>query len=106
MPPTGEVQQIISVSAERTRGELADLLRIEKVVGPSDPPSLFIEEPVGRSAGRGGRLVDQSEFHRGCACSRQAAKSGAVAPLTKELLGSYAWGKQPMLRYGPAAVSR
>ena len=50
---------------------------------PGDAHSLFIEEPVGRSAGRSGRLVDQSEFHRGCACSRQAAKSGATAPWTK-----------------------
>jgi len=49
--PTGEVQQVIGVSAERTRRELAHALGVEKGVGPGDLLPLRIEQAIGRSAG-------------------------------------------------------
>jgi hypothetical protein len=42
-PPAGEVQQVVSISAQRTRRELADALGIEEVVGPGDLVALLIE---------------------------------------------------------------
>jgi hypothetical protein len=44
---------------------------------------LLIEQTIRRSAGGSGRSIHYGEFHNGCAPSRQAAKSAAVAPETK-----------------------
>ena len=46
LPPTGEVQQVIGVSAQRTRRQLAKMLGIEKVVGPGDLAAVLIEQAI------------------------------------------------------------
>ena len=42
-PPAGEVQQVISIRTQGAQRELANTLRIEEGVGPSDLLSLLIE---------------------------------------------------------------
>ena len=81
--PACEVQEIIGIGAQGTEGKLANALRIEEVIGPGDFLPLVIDQAIGRSAGGGGRLMEQREFHNDCASSRQARKSAAVAPAAK-----------------------
>ena len=52
-PPTGEVQQVISISAQRTQGKLANALGIEKGVGPGDFVPVLIEQAIGTRHWRG-----------------------------------------------------
>ena len=82
-PPAGEVEQIVSVSAQGTRGELAHTLGVEKGVGPCDFLRLLIEQSIGTSASQRGRSVEQGGFHSGCAPCKLAVKSAALAPATK-----------------------
>ena len=81
--PACEMQQIIGIGAQGTKGELAQALGIEKRIGPSDFLPLVIDEAVGRNAGQDSRMVDQREFHKDCACCMQVRKSEAVAPAAK-----------------------
>jgi hypothetical protein len=55
LQPEGEMQQVISVSAQGARRELAKPLSIEEIVGPGDFPILIVAEPIRR--GTGGRRV-------------------------------------------------
>jgi len=41
-PPTGEVEQVVSISAEGPRRELPDALGIEESIGPGDFLPLLI----------------------------------------------------------------
>src|SRR6516164_10655796 len=82
-PPTGEVQQVISVSAQRAQRQLANTLTIEEGIGPGDLLAMLVEQAIGRNAGQNGRSMDQKGFHSGRACSRQWVKSAAVAPARK-----------------------
>jgi Zn-dependent alcohol dehydrogenase len=81
--PPSEMQEIISISAQRTKRELANALGIQEVIGPGDFVLPVVDQAVGRSAGGNGRLLNQREFHTDCACSIQATKSDAVAPAAK-----------------------
>src|ERR1035441_7810775 len=87
-PPAGEVQQVISVSAQGTQGQLANALTIEEGISPSELLALLIEQAIGRNTGQNGGSMDQEKFHSGRACWRQRVKSAAVGAATKELLGS------------------
>src|SRR5271165_4986049 len=82
-PPAGEVQQVISISAQGAQGQLANALTIEESISPSDLLALLIEQAIGRNTGQNGGPVDQEELHSGRACWRQRVKSAAVAPARK-----------------------
>src|SRR5260370_9132122 len=99
--PPREVQKIISISAQRTKRELANALGIQEVIGPSDFVLLVVDQAVGRSAGGNGRLLNQRGVHTDCACSIQATKSDAVAPAPKELFWRLPVGKAPLRTSSP-----
>src|SRR5215831_18431852 len=82
-PPTSEVQQVISVSAQGAQRQLANALTIEEGIGPSDLLAMLIEQAIGRDAGQNSRSIDQKQFHSWRACCRQWVKSAAVAPARK-----------------------
>ena len=81
--PACEVQEVISIGAQGTEGQLANALSIEEIIGPCDFLALFVSQPVWRSAGGYFRIVYQGNFHRDWASSKQARKSAGVAPLVK-----------------------
>jgi len=63
LQPACEMQQVISVSAQGARRELAKPLSIEEIVGPGEFPALLIEKPIrGGTCGRG-VLHHQSQSH-------------------------------------------
>src|SRR5215467_1965043 len=83
MKPAGEVQQVISVSTQRTQRELANALGIEEGIDPDDFLPPLILQAIRRGAGRNRRAVDENEFHTCWARSQEVMKSAAVAPATK-----------------------
>src|SRR5260370_33403295 len=78
--PPREVQKIISISAQRTKRELANALGIQEVIGPSDFVLLVVDQAVGRSAGGIGRRLNQRGFHTDWAWCIPATNSHALAP--------------------------
>ena len=58
-PPAGEVQQVKSVGAQGTQRELANALRVEECIGPSDLLAVLIEQAIRGDAGQNGRSIDQ-----------------------------------------------
>src|SRR6266852_5608920 len=57
--PPSEMQEIISISAQGTKRELANALGIQEVIGPGDFVLLVVDQAVGRSAGGKGRSMNQ-----------------------------------------------
>src|SRR5215472_5261884 len=82
-PPTGEVQQVISISAQGAQRQLANALTIEEGIGPIDLLAMLVEQAIGRNAGQKSRSMNQKQLHSGRACCRQWVKSATVAPARK-----------------------
>src|SRR2546429_216793 len=64
--PTGEMQQVIAVNTQRTQRELANALRIQKVINPADFLPLLVDQAIRGNAGGSGRPMGQRELHKGC----------------------------------------
>src|SRR5437667_9199457 len=62
--PTGEIEEIVGVDAQRPRGKLPESLTVEESIRPADLSSLLVAHAMRGSAGRHGRLINHGELHR------------------------------------------
>ena len=62
--PTGEIEEIVGVDAQRPRGKLPESLTVEESIRPADLSSLLVAHTMRGSAGRHGRLINHGELHR------------------------------------------
>ena len=64
--PTGKVQQVVGVDAQRAKRELPDALTVQESVRPGQFLStLFVKDTIRGSTGRSGTVQDNGKLHCG-----------------------------------------
>ena len=63
LPPTCEVQKVISKSTKRTEGALANALGVQEIIGPGDFLPLLVDQAIGTGVGRDIGPMEERQFH-------------------------------------------